>query len=67
VERARRVLGVAFGSTAAEIKVAYRQLARRYHPDRVEGKSAQAMQTATGRMIAINQAYCLLSGERAAA
>ena len=67
VERARRVLGVAFGSTAAEIKVAYRQLARRYHPDRVEWKSAQAMQTATGRMIAINQAYCLLSGERAAA
>lgn len=71
VEQARRVLGVGAASTAAEIKGAYRRLARTYHPDRLtdrlEGTSAQAVEKATERMIAINKAYCLLGGGRAAA
>jgi DnaJ-domain-containing protein 1 len=64
VEGARRLLGVAASSTPAQIKGAYRHLARMYHPDCLKQKSSQAQQTATSRMIAINKAYCLLSNGR---
>lgn len=63
VERARRLLGVTADSTPAQIKSAYRHLVREYHPDRVEGSNSQVRQTANDRMIAINQAYCLLSAQ----
>ena len=64
VEGARRLLGVAASSTPAQIKGAYRHLARMYHPDCLKQKSSQAQQTATSRMIAINKAYCLLGNGR---
>jgi len=64
VEGARRLLGVAASSTPAQIKIAYRHLARMYHPDCLKQKSSQAQQTATSRMIAINKAYCLLGNGR---
>lgn len=65
VERARRILGVAADSTPAQIKIAYRHLVRRYHPDQLERKGSQARQTATERMMAINKAYDLLNSCRA--
>jgi DnaJ-domain-containing protein 1 len=64
VEHALRLLRVAAGSTPEQIKSAYRHLVRMYHPDRFEGRSSQARQTATGRMIAINKAYRLLRMRR---
>lgn len=47
-------LGVARGATAADIKKAYRKLARRYHPD--VSKEADAEQ----RMAEVNEAYTVL-------
>jgi DnaJ-domain-containing protein 1 len=64
IERARRLLGVAANSSPAQIKGAYRHLARIYHPDRLDWKSSQARQIATDRMTAINKAYVLLGSGR---
>ena len=54
-------LGVARSATAAEIRDAYRRLARRHHPDRGAERDAAAM-------AAINEAYRVLGdpGRRAA-
>ena len=49
-------LGVARGATEAEIKTAYRGLARRHHPDVSEDKAA-----AEARFKEINEAYEVLS------
>ncbi|HCU36732.1 MAG TPA: molecular chaperone DnaJ, partial [Armatimonadetes bacterium] len=50
------VLGVSRDASASEIKTAYRQLARKYHPD-VNGGSAEA----TERFKKISEAYAVLS------
>lgn len=64
VERACRLLGVTASSSQAQIKGAYRHLARLYHPDHLEGKGSRVQQTATERMIAINKAYHVLGSGR---
>jgi hypothetical protein len=48
------VLGVAPGAGARELNAAYRDLAKRWHPDRVGGEDAER------RMAEINAAYDLL-------
>lgn len=66
VQQARRLLGVDRSSSRHEIKTAYRQLVRLNHPDRLAGASAQARQTATEKMISLNEAYHLLCSSGAA-
>ena len=57
-----QVLGVAPDATADAVKKAYRQLARKYHPD--VSKEADA----AARMSEVNEAYAVLSDpERRAA
>ena len=57
-----RVLGVPRDAPAAEIKSAFRKLARKYHPDISKEADAEA------RMKEINEAYAVLSdAERRAA
>lgn len=51
------VLGLAPGASADEVTSAYRELAKRWHPDRAPGAEAQA------RMVEINAAYELLRSE----
>jgi hypothetical protein len=67
LESARRLLGIAGSSTREQIKIAYRQMAGRYHPDRLRHATAREQQLATDRMAAINEAYRLLSAENRAA
>lgn len=52
-----KLLGVTAGASAAEIKRAYRRLARKYHPD----LHAQAQDEQIKRL---NEAYEILSNER---
>jgi hypothetical protein len=52
----RTVLGVRRGASPAEIKAAWRQLARQNHPD-LTGDDPAASQSATRRMAEINDAY----------
>jgi hypothetical protein len=52
------VLGVTPSATADELKAAYRELARRHHPDRARTYLQKI--AATRRMQAINAAYAIL-------
>jgi curved DNA-binding protein CbpA len=54
------VLGLPPGADGAQIKAAYRELARRLHPDVNAGDAASA-----GRLIEVNHAYEILSDQRA--
>jgi hypothetical protein len=56
----RDVLGVANGATAAQIKAAWRRLARTNHPD-LTGDDPAASRAATTRMAEINDAYAALT------
>jgi hypothetical protein len=52
-----KILGLSSSATKSEIKVAYRKLAKKYHPDK--NKSKQASQL----FIEVNEAYAFLSNE----
>ena len=52
-----KTLGLSTSATKAEIKIAYRKLAKKYHPDK--NKSNQASQL----FIEVNEAYAYLSNE----
>lgn len=54
------VLGVPAGATAAQVKSAWRRLAREHHPDLAASPAEQ--RAATRRMAEINAAYAELSG-----
>ena len=57
-----KVLGVSPSATDAEIKTAYRTLAKKYHPDRYRGHDLQDL--AGERLKEINEAYEMIQKER---
>jgi hypothetical protein len=55
------LLDISRSASADEIKQAYRQQMRRYHPDRVAGAPAEEQAYASRRALRINAAYQILS------
>ncbi|MBC7522537.1 MAG: TerB family tellurite resistance protein [Sandarakinorhabdus sp.] len=60
------ILGVAPGTDAAALRLAYHDLVRQYHPDRhlAEGVPAEFIRVTEARMAIINGAYARLTGRR---
>lgn len=61
-EDPRRVLGVAPEASEAEIRRAYQEQIRIYHPDRVAGAAPELQRLAEERTKQINRAYAELMG-----
>ncbi|MBN1533798.1 MAG: J domain-containing protein [Spirochaetes bacterium] len=55
--RARRVLGVSHDAGKEEIKRAYRELVKRYHPDRLGALGGDEVRRAEEKLKEINRAY----------
>ena len=58
------VLGVPEAATRQEIRRAYRELARRHHPDRYAGTDAAGLERARRRMATLNRAWEVLGDPR---
>jgi DnaJ like chaperone protein len=58
-----RILGVSGNATAEEIKHAYRELANKYHPDKLEHLGDEFKTLAEKRFKEIQQAYQELTGK----
>jgi len=59
-----KVLGVSPTATDAEVKAAYRKLAKQYHPDRYKGHDLEEL--AGEKLKQINEAYDLIQKQRQA-
>ncbi len=57
IEEARKLLGLGEAATLKEIKTAYRTLAHRHHPDKLQGDDSVESET----MKRLNLAYKLLT------
>ena len=58
-----RILGIDRSASAVEIKQAYRELARKYHPDKLEHLGDEFKELAEIRFKEIQKAYQELSGK----
>ena len=59
-----KTLGVSKGSSAAEIKKAYRKMALKYPPDKLTGVSEDIKKLATQKFQAVKEAYEQINKER---
>ena len=59
-----KVLGIERTATDEEVRKAYRRMAMRYHPDKVESLGEEMKKNATEQFRAINEAYETIKSER---
>ena len=59
-ERACMELGISINSPVEEIKRAYREKAKQWHPDKLDGMAPELREIASERMKRINEAYEVL-------
>ena len=52
-----KLLDVSRGAGDAEVKKSYRKLSLRYHPDKQQGKTAEAADAAANKFMKIQKAY----------
>lgn len=57
----QRLLGVPPDATADDIRIAYKRLVMKFHPDRMHGKAPEILRQAEARMKEINIAYEFLN------
>ena len=55
------ILGLDHNASSTQIKLAYRKLALKYHPDRQQHSSEQQKQEATNKFAELSSAYAILS------
>jgi len=53
-------LGISINSPVEEIKRAYREKAKQWHPDKLDGMAPELREIASERMKRINEAYEVL-------
>ncbi|MCX6072926.1 MAG: J domain-containing protein [Campylobacterales bacterium] len=58
--RYHAIFEIPMGSKANDLKKRYRQLAKRYHPDRVQTKSPEIVNKYTEKFQLLQEAYCAL-------
>ncbi len=63
-ENAYRILGVASTVTDEEVKFAYREMAKRYHPDKVSHLGEEVKKAAEEKFQKVNEAYETIKKER---
>jgi DnaJ like chaperone protein len=61
--QALAALGLYDGAKAADIKRAYKELATKYHPDRVAHLGPELVELTTEKFKQINAAYAFLTGK----
>ena len=63
-ESAYKILGIQSSATNEEIKTAYREMAKKYHPDKVSHLGEEVKKAAEEKFLKVNEAYETLKKER---
>jgi len=63
-ESAYKILGIAASATDEEVKTAYREMAKKYHPDKVSHLGEEVKKAAEEKFLKVNEAYETIKKER---
>ena len=63
-DSAYNILEITKSATESEIKKAYRKMAKKYHPDKLQGLGAEHIKGAEDKFLQIQNAYDKIKKER---
>ena len=64
VDSAYKILGIDSNATDEDVKKAYREMAKKYHPDKVNSLGEEVKQSATEKFRKVKEAYDYLKQQR---